>query len=381
MGDFLEVNFYPESKEVTENRTLKSRLWMSCSVNILLFIILCLFLYYYGFNWSYKTPITPSPAKPLAVIPKKDTLFHAGYSLISDSSKNFLDFKEHVALLKKDLATEVPAIVHKVTSKETIYSISKKYNISREELIKLNNIKNNIIRKGQVLKINEGKQSLGHYGIDVSHWQGEIDWQQVHADTSPKSLTFFIIKATEGSDGKDEYFDSNWQQAQTPTSKVGAYHFYVFKDHPVEQAHNYLASVKPLLSQGSILPIIDIEYNCRGCKNLGISETQFQEDLKQYISTIEDSLGVTPLLYSNPYFYNKYLKEEFSHYYFWMAKYSKTKPQGLSIDGKVSSTILPETFIWQFSSREKIQGIKNFVDMNYLPAQNLESILINRDAF
>lgn len=48
------------------------------------------------------------------------------------------------------------------------------------------------------------------HGIDVSHYQGEIDW----AAMKQQGMDFAYIKATEGSAHEDECFDKNWEQAK-----------------------------------------------------------------------------------------------------------------------------------------------------------------------
>lgn len=61
-------------------------------------------------------------------------------------------------------------------------------------------------------------------GFDVSHHQGDIQWQQI----SPKSYQFVYLKATEGGDFKDRKFQDYWLQAREQGLTVGAYHFTVY---------------------------------------------------------------------------------------------------------------------------------------------------------
>lgn len=63
------------------------------------------------------------------------------------------------------------------------------------------------------------------HGIDVSHYQGEIDW----AAMKQQGMDFAYIKATEGSAHEDECFDKNWEQAKAAGMLRGAYHFLVSK--------------------------------------------------------------------------------------------------------------------------------------------------------
>lgn len=91
-------------------------------------------------------------------------------------------------------------------------------------------------------------------GIDVSHHQGDIDWQRVAAD----DVAFAIIKATEGGDHIDDAFATNLSEARAAGLVVGAYHFFTFCRPGADQAKNFLAVVprgEPMLP-----PVVDIEF-------------------------------------------------------------------------------------------------------------------------
>ena len=66
-------------------------------------------------------------------------------------------------------------------------------------------------------------------GVDVSHYQGTIDWPVLAA----QDLDFAYIKATEGSSHTDEKFAENWEAAKDTGLRIGAYHFFSF-DSPGE---------------------------------------------------------------------------------------------------------------------------------------------------
>ena len=61
------------------------------------------------------------------------------------------------------------------------------------------------------------------HGVDVSHYQGTIDW-----DVLSQDLDFAFIKATEGSTHVDDRFQDNWQAAEQTHLYLGAYHFFSF---------------------------------------------------------------------------------------------------------------------------------------------------------
>lgn len=90
-------------------------------------------------------------------------------------------------------------------------------------------------------------------GVDVSKYQGAIDWPVLAA----QSIDFAFVKATEGSSHQDERFAQNWSGAQTAGLRVGAYHFFSF-DSPAEtQSENFIKTVIPF--EGMLPPVVDIE--------------------------------------------------------------------------------------------------------------------------
>jgi len=70
----------------------------------------------------------------------------------------------------------------------------------------------------------------------VSNHQAQIDWQTVAGD----KIDFAYIKATEGGDFVDDWFESNWAGAQAAGLEVGAYHFFTLCRAGAEQAANFL---------------------------------------------------------------------------------------------------------------------------------------------
>ena len=69
------------------------------------------------------------------------------------------------------------------------------------------------------------------HGIDVSKFQGDIDWNRV-ADSGVK---FAWIKASEGGDHADERFQANWEGAKAAGVPHGAYHFVYWCRPPMEE--------------------------------------------------------------------------------------------------------------------------------------------------
>ena len=127
------------------------------------------------------------------------------------------------------------------------------------------------------------------YGIDVSHYQGEIDWPKVAGD----GIDFAYIKATEGGDTVDDHFDANWRGARAAGVKVGAYHFFTLCRTGADQAANML-EVVPVT--GADLPAaVDLEFpnNCADRPSVAT----VQRELKDFLDASLAATGQPVLLY------------------------------------------------------------------------------------
>lgn len=152
-------------------------------------------------------------------------------------------------------------------------------------------------------------------GIDISHYQGDLDWQKIS-----KEVLFGICKATEGITFKDPEFDDNWVRIKNANLIRGAYHFYLSNDDPAEQAKFFWKRIEGYSNQDLPL-ILDIE---RGGLKSNISKAELQADLKTFLEELEELSGRKPMIYSNTYFANEYLTNKyFADYSLWLAEYTK----------------------------------------------------------
>ena len=92
-------------------------------------------------------------------------------------------------------------------------------------------------------------------GIDVSYWQGDIDWQKVR----DAGVQFAFIKATEGGDHIDPKFLDNWQAAKRAGVARGAYHFMYWCRPAHEQALWFMLNVPG--DSDALPPVLDVEWN------------------------------------------------------------------------------------------------------------------------
>ena len=184
-------------------------------------------------------------------------------------------------------------------------------------------------------------------GIDVSEYQGEIDWQVL----SGQDIAFAFIKATEGSQDIDPRFAYNWEQAAKTKIRIGAYHFFSFSSSGATQAANFIAVVNKV--DGMLPPVVDIELY-GSLKRDPKSAEEVLPDLYDLVKALEDTYRVKPIFYTTKAVYERYLADKFSQYPLWIRSVNTTP----SITGW--------TF-WQYSDRSTLPGYKGkerYIDMN-----------------
>lgn len=184
-------------------------------------------------------------------------------------------------------------------------------------------------------------------GIDISHYQEDIDWDHLrNAELNGVPVRFIFIKATEGTDIIDENFNHNFYHARENGFLRGAYHFFSTTTDPIRQAKHYCKIVQ--LDPEDIAPILDVE------KRDGLSVEQLRTNVIKWMDYVEKHYGATPILYTSYRFRKDYLNTpEFDRYPFWIAHYYVDK---LSYTG--------EWKFWQHSDRGHVDGIKGEVDVN-----------------
>ena len=207
------------------------------------------------------------------------------------------------------------------------------------------------------------KPPIGNYlkGIDVSEYQGIINWRKVKSNQKIDSLSFVVIRGTAGKNHRDRFFKSNYREAKKIDIPVGVYHYYRPNESSKEQAEYFIKNIK--LSPGDLPPILDIEKisNVQSISKLKIG-------IKNWLEIIEEHYGVKPILYTYTYFYNTYLLDDFSEYKLWIANYSNVK----------NPLANKKWSFWQYSEKGRVGGIKGPVDLNVYKGnkQQLKEMLL-----
>ncbi|AUZ39537.1 GH25 family lysozyme [Bacillus sp. MBGLi79] len=193
-------------------------------------------------------------------------------------------------------------------------------------------------------------------GIDVSHWQGNIDWKKVAKD----GIKFAFIKATEGTTLIDKKFKRNVLGANAAGIKTGAYHFARFgsKSEALAEARFFLSLVKKVSLSYPL--VLDLEVNQRN-----VDKSVLTNAAVAFLREIE-SAGYFAMIYSSKSFFEICLDE------------SKLKPFALWI-ARYSSKLGRDADIWQYSDSGKVAGISGNVDMNICYRAELDSKAVSTE--
>lgn len=186
-------------------------------------------------------------------------------------------------------------------------------------------------------------------GIDVSHWQGTINWSKVKA----AGMQFAFMKATESTTYTDTQLATNWAGVQAAGLYRGAYHFARPKVGTAPaQAKYFVSKVGSFQGAGTLPPVLDLEASG------GLGVTALRSWTATWLETVEQLTGRTPIIYVSPAFWEHYLGNStaFTRYPLWIAHYGVTTPR---VPGG-----WPTWTFWQRTSSGTVSGISGNVDMN-----------------
>jgi lysozyme len=193
------------------------------------------------------------------------------------------------------------------------------------------------------------------HGIDVSHYQSAIDWDEVkQMQVKNIKIGFAFIKATEGSDNTDDSFKANWKGAKKAGIARGAYHFFNPYRSGKAQAENFIDAVQ--LLPGDLPPVLDVE------QAGAIGKEKLQQRVGEWLTIIEQHYKVKPVIYTGADFYSNLLNEKFNDYPLWVAHYLVKDKPGVSRNWS----------FWQHNEAGHVNGINGYVDFNVFNGDSTE---------
>lgn len=207
-----------------------------------------------------------------------------------------------------------------------------------------------MVWNGVILLNNPSKKKYPVRGVDVSHYQGDIDWDIL----SGEDIDFAFIKATEGSSFIDDRFAYNFSEAQKCDIAVGAYHFFSFSSPGSTQAKNFINTVTPF--DGMLPPVVDLEFYGEFAEKPLVKDA-VDKELRSMLDALEEYYGMKPIIYATEDSYELYLANDYAEYDIWIRN---VKTKAKMSDGR-------QWTFWQYTNREQFDGYngdEKFIDMN-----------------
>jgi len=157
-------------------------------------------------------------------------------------------------------------------------------------------------------------------GIDVSHWQGTINWTSV----KNAGITFAVCKCTEGLGFFDDYFTANWNGMKANGIYRSAYHMGLCNGDPIAQARFFYGKVKP--SSGDLPLCLDLE------RDDGMTPTQRRYWTQRFLQELKRLIGKPPMIYVGYYFWRDNAGNSPYTYdaKLWMPRWNVASPEPLT---------------------------------------------------
>ena len=180
-------------------------------------------------------------------------------------------------------------------------------------------------------------------GIDVSHYQGAIDWRKV----AEAGKVFAFIKATEGRGFVDSAFDANWEGARAAGVLRGAYHFFRPGEDALAQAQLFLSKLD---SKGDLPPTLDVETAS------GVSAPAIAAGVAAWVDYVATNYA-RPLIYASPSFWNALPSVGIETAAdLWVAEWNVGAARSIGAWQGWS--------FWQYSERGAVPGIAGSIDLD-----------------
>ena len=201
----------------------------------------------------------------------------------------------------------------------------------------------------KMLKIAKNEKN-GILGIDVSRYQGDINWKKVAAD----GVEFAMIRATYATT-IDPTFVKNAKEAYANGLDVGAYHYATFATSAEvkKEAKAFMNQLKKVkLTYPAVLDVEPAPYiTSSNSKYKNLSKAKLTSLCLEFLDILEEN-GYKVMIYSNENFFRDHLN------------ISKIKKYNLWVANTIAEPTHVNPAMWQFTFKGKVSGIKGDVDLN-----------------
>lgn len=182
-------------------------------------------------------------------------------------------------------------------------------------------------------------------GIDVSQWQGPIDWDAV----ATAGVVFAYVRASDGLLHPDTAFDDNWAGARAAGIHTGVYQFFEPDQDPIEQADLLLSRMGPL-GVDDLPPALDVEVTN------GLEPAAVATAITAWLEHVEAEAGVTPIIYTRSDFWQSSVAADLGDHPLWAASWVDGCPD-------LADTWTDWVF-HQYTDAGSIPGISGAVDLD-----------------
>ena len=181
-------------------------------------------------------------------------------------------------------------------------------------------------------------------GIDVSSWQGEIDFSQVKAS----GIEVVYIKSSEGFRSVDSYFEQNYANAKNAGLKVGFYHYVTARsvEDAVRQANFFVSTIS------GKNPDCKLAMDFESFGSLGREE--INQIALTFMQTVKNVSGKDVIIYSDEYNANSTFESNLATSPLWVAQYEVSEPTVREHCNNWAG--------WQYTDRGEVPGISSYVD-------------------
>lgn len=184
-------------------------------------------------------------------------------------------------------------------------------------------------------------------GIDVSQWQGYIDF----VATARAGIELVYIKASEGTEWVDPFFLRNYVNARRAGLPVGFYHYLTAKneEEAAAEAYHFVKTTEGLWNDARL--VMDMEAVA------GLQRDMVNRIAQAFLQAVRTYSGKIPAIYADAATASLFFEETLKAYPLWIAAYDVEEP--------------PENHLWkvwagwQYTDRGRVAGIQGFVDRDY----------------